>query len=384
MSEVRNSGELALDTPVGRVYYPGEARAGMSWKAWCELAQANKGCVPVEFAGFSSSQADEDGARRYSMKVLEAGARARAQFIPLNEWPRLVCSECRQERPAARRCPQHPKTIAILWSEPLVEEPPASASQGADAFINSPAFRTGFEQGQQHVGHQVKRALSPQDPGRWPSTDAAVTAVAELRTELEQTRVRGTVHEAALREILSVGGVHGGAWCAAVAMHALTGKLTWECKVCHLERQDAMPCPEHPQTRVRGTVRLRTWHMEALVVASALAGALVAFGKASDWREWVAALGVQLGFHHASVASRLQEAEEDRPLRDTADRAANTQRVECVAWLQRYWVGKELAWVLYFLSTGAVSPLVGCAVFLAHPFWRRWYRSRYPKKEVRA
>lgn len=123
-------------------------------------------------------------------------------------------------------------------------------------------------------------------------------------------------------------------------------------------------------------MRLRTWHIEGLVVASALAGALVAFGRAGDWREWVAALGVQLGFHHASVANRLQEAEENRPLRNSAERAQNSHRVECVRWLDRYWVGKELAWVAYFLATGAVSPLVGCAVFIAHPFWRRWYRAR--------
>lgn len=116
------------------------------------------------------------------------------------------------------------------------------------------------------------------------------------------------------------------------------------------------------------------WHIEGIVVASSLVGALLTFGKAGDWREWVVALGVQLGFHHASVANRLQEAEENRPLRNSAERAQNEQRVECVRWLDRYWVGKELAWVVYFLSTGAVSALVGCAVFIIHPFWRRAYR----------
>lgn len=105
-------------------------------------------------------------------------------------------------------------------------------------------------------------------------------------------------------------------------------------------------------------------------MATMLVGALVGSGNAGDWREWLAAVGVQLGFHHASVASRLQEAEEARP------RSANS--VECVRWLQRYWVGKELAWVGYFLATGAVSALVGCAVFILHPVWRRRYRARHP------
>lgn len=119
-------------------------------------------------------------------------------------------------------------------------------------------------------------------------------------------------------------------------------------------------------------MKIRTWHMEGAVVALSLAGALITFGKAGDWREWVAALGVQLGFHHASVADRLREAEERRPISD--------HHVERVAWLHRYWVGKEVAWVTYFIATGAVSALVGCAVFLAHPFWRRWYRSRQSRR----
>lgn len=155
-------------------------------------------------------------------------------------------------------------------------------------------------------------------------------------------------------------------------------------------------------------MKLRTWHLEGLVVASALAGAILTLGKAGDWREWVAALGVQLGFHHASVADRLREAEEGKRSRrrralalgemcagrdgtcdlsyghdgDCSPMADDDRhRVECVRWLNRYWVGKEIAWVVYFLATGAVSPLIGCAVFLAHPFWRSWYRRRVaPKK----
>lgn len=119
-------------------------------------------------------------------------------------------------------------------------------------------------------------------------------------------------------------------------------------------------------------MKLKTCHLEGLVVWSVLVGALFVFGKAEDWREWVAAVGVGLGFHHASVSSRLAEAEEARPV----------PSVECVRWLTRYFVGKELAWVTYFLATGAVSALVGCAVFIAHPIWRRWYRARYPRNRA--
>jgi hypothetical protein len=126
--------------------------------------------------------------------------------------------------------------------------------------------------------------------------------------------------------------------------------------------------------------RLKTWHIEGLAVATVLAGALFAFGRAGEWREWIAALGVQLGFHHASVANRLQEAERNRTTGDLPSFKAWLHHVECVAWLDRYWVLKEVAWVVYFLATGAVSALVGCAVFLLHPFWRRWYRARFPRR----
>lgn len=70
-------------------------------------------------------------------------------------------------------------------------------------------------------------------------------------------------------------------------------------------------------------MRLRTWHLEGLAVASALATALFVSGRAGDWLEWV-------------------------------------------------------AWAVYFLATGAASALVRCAVFLLHPLWRRWYRARKP------
>lgn len=141
---------------------------------------------------------------------------------------------------------------------------------------------------------------------------------------------------------------------------------------------------------------LRTWHREGLFVVSALASSVLLLGRAGDWREWLAALGVQLGFHHASVADRLREAEErrrhrgascpasDAPVCDCVQAARDeSHRVECVVWLQRYWVGKELAWVAYFLATGAVSPLVGCAVFLLHPVWRRYYRARQSRRRAR-
>lgn len=113
-------------------------------------------------------------------------------------------------------------------------------------------------------------------------------------------------------------------------------------------------------------MKLRTWHFESLVVYAVLIGANSLAG--SGWREWLGACAVALGWHHASVASRLAEAEERRITKD----------VPCYRWLTRYWVGKEVLWLAYFASMRSVSGLVGCLIFAVHPFWRRWYRQRFP------
>lgn len=97
------------------------------------------------------------------------------------------------------------------------------------------------------------------------------------------------------------------------------------------------------------------------MVAALLAIAPLASGRAV---EALGALGVLLSFLHAQVADRLAEAEGRRA----------TPAVECNRWLTRYFVGKELAWVAYFVATHCWSALIGCGVFLAYPLWRRWHR----------
>lgn len=105
-----------------------------------------------------------------------------------------------------------------------------------------------------------------------------------------------------------------------------------------------------------------TWVWE-LSVASTLLGA-VAHVSGGEPVQWLSALAVLLSFAHAQVASRLDEAEERR-----------TERVvHCRAWLVRYLVAKEAAWVAVFALTGAWPAVAGCALFLAYPAWRRWWR----------
>lgn len=112
--------------------------------------------------------------------------------------------------------------------------------------------------------------------------------------------------------------------------------------------------------------RLRTWHMEAAAVYAVLVAVNLVTG--ADALEWLGAVAVALGFHHASVSSRLTEAEAARPV----------PSVECYRAAAWYWAGKEVAWFAYFALQGSYSALVGCLVFAVHPLWRRWYRARFP------
>lgn len=110
---------------------------------------------------------------------------------------------------------------------------------------------------------------------------------------------------------------------------------------------------------------IRTWHLEMCAVAAVLATVAIARGM---WTEWLATGAVLATFGHASIAERLREREAAR------DAAA----VSCYRWLDVYYVAKELLWVAFFVVTSAYVALVGCAVFLAYPVWRRWWRRRHP------
>lgn len=111
---------------------------------------------------------------------------------------------------------------------------------------------------------------------------------------------------------------------------------------------------------------MKTWHIEHLVVLGALtATAIISGSKAVDW---LAAGAVLCSFGHASVSDRLVEREATRIIPE----------VECAKKAAYYWVAKELLWVATFISTRTWPALVGCGLFLAYPFWRKFYRKRYP------
>lgn len=114
------------------------------------------------------------------------------------------------------------------------------------------------------------------------------------------------------------------------------------------------------------------WQAEAAVVALVLAGVAILRG---GWLEWVGALAVLLSFMHGQIADRHGAAE-------AAAAARGDVRVACWRWSARYFIGKEIAWVVYFVAHRSWSALVGCGLFLLYPLWRRWYTRREEVRDV--
>lgn len=125
-------------------------------------------------------------------------------------------------------------------------------------------------------------------------------------------------------------------------------------------------------------MKLRTWHVETVVVAVPLLVVTATHG----WRlaDLLGTGAVILSFGHASISDRLAEKER---LAESAkhlfgDVYRSLPSVECHKHLHHYWIGKEIAWASAFIASRNWTALIGCAVFLVHPVWRRWYRTRYP------
>ncbi len=111
---------------------------------------------------------------------------------------------------------------------------------------------------------------------------------------------------------------------------------------------------------------VRTWHLETAFVATVLIVVAIATGGGA--LELLGAAAVLLTFGHASIGNRLAEREAARTV----------VTVDCHRHLLHYFVGKEALWGAYFVIHRSWSALVGVAVFLAYPVWRRWWRSHHP------
>lgn len=107
---------------------------------------------------------------------------------------------------------------------------------------------------------------------------------------------------------------------------------------------------------------MKTWQAEAFVALAVLA--LVAVIGGNHATEWIGVGAVWLSFMHGQVSDRMVERQA----------ALATPDVHCWRWARVYFAGKELLWVAYFVAHHSYSALVGCALFLAYPAWRAWYR----------
>lgn len=112
---------------------------------------------------------------------------------------------------------------------------------------------------------------------------------------------------------------------------------------------------------------MKTWHYEHAVVAAVLSATAALSG--ARLVDWLSAAAVLCSFGHASVSDRLVEREAARAVPE----------VECARKALWYFVAKEVLWVATFIATKTWPALVGCAVFLAYPMWRRAWRRRRPQ-----
>ena len=124
--------------------------------------------------------------------------------------------------------------------------------------------------------------------------------------------------------------------------------------------------------RAKRLFRCKTWHVEAAVVFAVLAGTALVSRRGPV--EWIGVFAVWFTFLQASVANRLEEMEAKR-VQETG-----LIGVDCYRWSTRYLYLKEACWLAYFLLLGAWSALLGTAIFLLYPPWRRLWRHFHPNR----
>lgn len=114
-----------------------------------------------------------------------------------------------------------------------------------------------------------------------------------------------------------------------------------------------------------------TWHYESAVALTVLfvTAALTAprpwlAPSPEAWRmfavNWVSAAAVFLSFLHGKVGYRMSEAMS----------ASGASSVHCYEWSGRYWLGKELLWLVVFILSGAYPAIAGSVIFMIYPAWR--------------
>ena len=111
-------------------------------------------------------------------------------------------------------------------------------------------------------------------------------------------------------------------------------------------------------------MKIKTWHLELLVVSTVLIA--VTFFFANNLINWITTAAIIFTFQHAQIGDRLQERQKilDKPT------------VECY-WKLNYFFGiKEVLWIVAFVLMGNYAAIVGSFMFCVYPLWRKYYRSK--------
>lgn len=106
---------------------------------------------------------------------------------------------------------------------------------------------------------------------------------------------------------------------------------------------------------------MKTWQLESGFVFLVLL--ITVLIKGFSYSEVTCGLAVWMTFMHGQIADRMQrkQSEMDKP------------SVDCYKWSNRYFIGKEILWIAFFLMVHSYSAIVGSIIFFCYPFWRRYY-----------
>lgn len=112
-------------------------------------------------------------------------------------------------------------------------------------------------------------------------------------------------------------------------------------------------------------MKFKTWQYESLVILVLLISTL--FFKKIRIEDILCLLGVWFTFMHGQVSERMQEKQGQMAKPD----------VECYKWSGRYFLIKEILWIMFFLTIKSYPALMGSIVFALYPFWRKLYNKYF-------
>lgn len=111
---------------------------------------------------------------------------------------------------------------------------------------------------------------------------------------------------------------------------------------------------------------MRTWIWEMIVVGIVLSAVALFFSN--DLAGWLTTAAILATFGHAQIGDRMQERQS----------MMESPSVECHWKMNYYFVGKEVLWISMFLVVKNYPAIIGSALFILYPKWRKWWRKKKP------